>query len=87
MQSRPCFFRSPGTCLGPRPPRGRTHDHELRCDRRRLSVDLPGHRSAAPAATLGGDRKGSVEQGALLLFIIVPFLALVAAVPLAWGRG
>lgn len=43
--------------------------------------------TSAPAATLGGERKGSLEQITLLLFIVVPFLALVAAVPLAWGRG
>lgn len=40
-----------------------------------------------PSATLGGDSKRSVEQITLLLFITVPFLALVAAVPLAWGWG
>ncbi|GAA1914626.1 fatty acid desaturase [Streptomyces sodiiphilus] len=40
-----------------------------------------------PSATLGGDRQRSVEQIALLLFIIVPFVALLAAVPLAWGWG
>jgi stearoyl-CoA desaturase (delta-9 desaturase) len=40
-----------------------------------------------PSATLGGDNKRSVEQLALLLFIALPFVALVAAVPLAflWG--
>ncbi|MDT0441733.1 acyl-CoA desaturase [Streptomyces johnsoniae] len=40
-----------------------------------------------PSGTLGGERRRSVEQIALLLFITVPFLALIAAVPLAWGRG
>src|SRR6201994_636159 len=40
-----------------------------------------------PVATLGGDRKRSVEQIALLLFITVPFVALVAAIPLAWRWG
>ncbi|MGW2786104.1 acyl-CoA desaturase [Streptomyces populi] len=40
-----------------------------------------------PAATLGGEKKGSLEQITLLLFIAVPFLALLAAVPLAWGWG
>ncbi|MDH6220536.1 acyl-CoA desaturase [Streptomyces pseudovenezuelae] len=40
-----------------------------------------------PPATLGGEKKGSVEQIALLLFIVVPFLALVASVPLAWSWG
>ncbi len=44
-------------------------------------------RRLAPAATLGGERKGSLEQITLLLFIAVPFVALVAAVPLAWGGG
>ena len=41
----------------------------------------------APSATLGGESKRSVEQIALLLFITVPFVALLAAVPLAWGWG
>ncbi|MEU8791205.1 fatty acid desaturase [Streptomyces sp. NPDC048643] len=40
-----------------------------------------------PAATLGGERKGSLEQLTLLLFIAVPFVALLAAVPLTWGWG
>ncbi|MGP3952747.1 acyl-CoA desaturase [Streptomyces sp. 7N604] len=40
-----------------------------------------------PSATLSGDSKGSLEQITLLLFITVPFVALVAAVPLAWGWG
>ncbi|MFJ9028923.1 acyl-CoA desaturase [Streptomyces sp. NPDC102274] len=40
-----------------------------------------------PSATLGGDSKGSIEQIALLLFILVPFVALLAAVPLAWAWG
>lgn len=40
-----------------------------------------------PSATLGGEKKRSLEQIALLLFITVPFVALVAAVPLAWGWG
>lgn len=40
-----------------------------------------------PSATLGGEKKGSLEQITLLLFITAPFLALLAAVPLAWGWG
>ncbi|MFD7631048.1 acyl-CoA desaturase [Streptomyces sp. NPDC059851] len=40
-----------------------------------------------PSATRGGEHKRSIEQVALLLFITVPFLALLAAVPLAWGWG
>ncbi|MFI7275871.1 acyl-CoA desaturase [Streptomyces sp. NPDC049879] len=40
-----------------------------------------------PSATLGGEQRSSAEQIALLLFIVVPFVALVAAVPLAWGWG
>ncbi|MFD6548352.1 acyl-CoA desaturase [Streptomyces sp. NPDC058398] len=43
--------------------------------------------TSLPAATLGGEKKGSLEQSTLLLFIAVPFVALLAAVPLAWGRG
>lgn len=42
---------------------------------------------AAPSATLGGERKRSIEQITLLFFITVPFLALLAAVPLAWAGG
>lgn len=47
--------------------------------------------SAAPAdpdlvtATWGGDVQSRKEQVALALFIIVPFLAVAAAVPVAWG--
>src|SRR4051794_30935859 len=40
-----------------------------------------------PTATLGADRRKPWEQVALGAFILVPFLALVAAVPVAWGWG
>jgi len=40
---------------------------------------------AAPAGPWDAPTKGSIEQIALALFIAVPFLALVAAVPVAWG--
>jgi stearoyl-CoA desaturase (delta-9 desaturase) len=36
-------------------------------------------------ATLGGDTQSRKEQIALGLFIVVPFLAVLAAVPIAWG--
>jgi stearoyl-CoA desaturase (delta-9 desaturase) len=35
--------------------------------------------------TLGGEQKRPWEQVALALFIAIPFLAVVAAVPVAWG--
>jgi stearoyl-CoA desaturase (Delta-9 desaturase) len=38
-----------------------------------------------PTGTLGGERKKAWEQVALALFIAIPFLAVVAAVPVAWG--
>jgi len=38
-----------------------------------------------PVTSTEPKRRG--EQVALFLFIVVPFLALLAAVPLAWGRG
>jgi stearoyl-CoA desaturase (delta-9 desaturase) len=41
----------------------------------------------APGAALEPERKGGGEQVALGLFIGVPFLALLAAVPVAWGWG
>jgi len=37
------------------------------------------------AGTLGSDRQSRKEQVALGLFIVVPFLAIAAAVPVAWG--
>ncbi|MFJ6797811.1 acyl-CoA desaturase [Streptomyces sp. NPDC091268] len=40
-----------------------------------------------PSATLGGENKRSIEQIALLFFITVPFMALLGAIPLAWGWG
>src|SRR3954469_20472539 len=36
-------------------------------------------------ATLGGDTQSRKEQIALGAFIVVPFLAVLAAVPIAWG--
>ena len=36
-------------------------------------------------ATLGGDTQSRKEQIALAAFILVPFLAVVAAIPVAWG--
>ncbi|WP_209314839.1 acyl-CoA desaturase [Streptomyces bohaiensis] len=47
----------------------------------------PGGQQQAASATLGGERRGSPEQVALFLFITLPFVALLAAVPFAWGRG
>lgn len=40
---------------------------------------------SVPAGPWDAPTKGSIEQIALALFIAVPFLALVAAVPVAWG--
>jgi stearoyl-CoA desaturase (Delta-9 desaturase) len=37
--------------------------------------------------TLGADEKKTAEQITLLLFIGVPFLAVLAAIPIAWGWG
>ncbi len=52
-------------------------------------IENPSAPSGAPipSATLGGENKRSIEQVALMLFITVPFVALLAAVPLAWGWG
>ncbi len=42
--------------------------------------------TATPArATMGGDTQSRAEQVALALFILVPFLAFIAAIPVAWG--
>src|SRR5690242_14447343 len=42
---------------------------------------------SARTGTLGAERKKTWEQYALAAFIIIPFLALLAAVPVAWGWG
>jgi stearoyl-CoA desaturase (delta-9 desaturase) len=41
----------------------------------------------APQGTLGTEQKRTGEQIALSLFIGVPFLAILAAIPIAWGWG
>ncbi len=41
----------------------------------------------AAAGTLGAEKKGYGEQIALAIFIGLPFLAVIAAVPVAWGWG
>ena len=41
--------------------------------------------ASVPAGPWDAPTKGSIEQIALAVFIAVPFLALVAAVPVAWG--
>ncbi len=42
---------------------------------------------ASPLAAPEPERKAMTEQVALFLFITIPFLALIAAVPFAWGWG
>ncbi|HEY3603910.1 MAG TPA: acyl-CoA desaturase [Sporichthyaceae bacterium] len=39
------------------------------------------------SATMGGETKGWLEQATLALFIIVPLIAVAAAVPVMWGWG
>ena len=41
----------------------------------------------AEVGTMGGETKAKWEQWALLAFIIIPFLAVLAAVPFAWVFG
>ncbi len=54
---------------------------ELRPDPQRSGTEelTPVH------ATLGGDTQSRKEQVALGIFIVVPFVAVLAAVPVAWG--
>jgi len=47
-----------------------------------MTTTLP---ESPASATLGGETQSRKEQVALALFILVPFAALVAAVPVAWG--
>ncbi|TQF03694.1 acyl-CoA desaturase [Kitasatospora acidiphila] len=53
---------------------------------------LPGSRpdgkpNSQISATLGGEKQGLPERIALAAFIAIPFLALLAAAPVAWGWG
>ena len=52
-----------------------------------MTTTLSDPQTGAPPAiaTLGGETQSRKEQVALALFILVPFAALVAAVPVAWG--
>ncbi len=43
--------------------------------------------SRTKKVALGGDRKSGMEQFALGLFVVVPFLGLLAAIPVFWGWG
>ncbi|MBA3618960.1 MAG: acyl-CoA desaturase [Acidothermales bacterium] len=49
-------------------------------------IDPPAAPTEAPG-TIGGERKRTWEQVALILFIAIPFAALLAAIPVAWGWG
>jgi len=46
-----------------------------------------GEDAGAAAGTLGSQKKRYGEQVALALFVGVPFVAVIAAVPIAWGWG
>ncbi|WP_441250589.1 acyl-CoA desaturase [Kitasatospora sp. McL0602] len=50
-------------------------------------VDAPDLRLSQISATRGGEKQGLAERIALGLFIGIPFTALLAAVPAAWGWG
>ena len=52
-----------------------------------MTTTLQDPQTSTPAATatLGGETQSRREQVALALFILVPFAALIAAVPVAWG--
>ena len=49
-----------------------------------MTTTLP-DQAAPERATLGGDQQSRREQVALAVFIAVPFLAVFAAIPVAWG--
>jgi stearoyl-CoA desaturase (Delta-9 desaturase) len=51
------------------------------------AVGLLDAETEMPLATRGGEKQGRAERVALGLFIGVPFLALLAAVPVLWGWG
>ena len=47
----------------------------------------PSEVEALPSATLGGETQGLIERVTLTALIVIPFTALAAAVPVAWGWG
>jgi stearoyl-CoA desaturase (delta-9 desaturase) len=47
----------------------------------------PAESAPVMSATMGGESKGWLEQATLALFIMVPLLAVAAAVPVMWGWG
>ncbi len=49
-----------------------------------MTTTLP-DQATPERATLGGDQQSRREQVALAVFIAIPFLALFAAIPVAWG--
>jgi stearoyl-CoA desaturase (Delta-9 desaturase) len=49
------------------------------------TAPAPDDELVALDATLGGDTQSRKEQVALAAFIVVPFLAVLAAIPIAWG--
>ena len=49
-----------------------------------MTTTLP-DQATPDRATLGGDQQSRREQVALAVFIAVPFLAVFAAIPVAWG--
>src|SRR5664279_5783344 len=48
---------------------------------------VDGQAPAQRKVALGGERKSGLEQFALGVFVVVPFLGLLAAVPVFWGWG
>ncbi|WP_042371978.1 fatty acid desaturase [Streptacidiphilus neutrinimicus] len=50
-------------------------------------VDARPSMDPLPDATRGGERASLLQRFAIGIFIVVPFAALVAAVPVAWGWG
>jgi len=50
------------------------------------AVDSPTRPAAGPKPVLDG-RRGNAPQIAVYVFVILPLLALIAAIPFAWGWG
>ena len=52
-----------------------------------LDTDPVNLEAPAPRGTLSEDRQSLTERVILFLFIAIPLLAVVAAIPIAWGWG
>ncbi|HUJ67422.1 MAG TPA: hypothetical protein VLX59_17880, partial [Acidimicrobiales bacterium] len=47
----------------------------------------PAHEESVDSEVYAPDRKSWAQQITLTLFLVIPFAAIMAAIPVAWGWG